>query len=339
MLAYGKRKNFAVKGNRGVTVTRIQDTYEVFEGKHEPIVDEDLWQKCHEKRLKTKGKPQKKDKDHEYILSTLLRCPKCGSPMYGAHNSSKKKTDGTLYSTYYYYKCKHQFGATGHSCEFKSQVGAKKLDQNVRDIIMSLVSSEEFSEALKRKMVYKENTDDIENEIRNLEKQKHQVEGTVRKRLDEQEHLDIDDKHYDRKYENISRSLDSLYDKLDEIEDAILVKKKCIRGIRANQINREKVYELLGHFSEVYDRMSDAEKKEYMSLIIDRIEIFEDKQSNGRRVKQIDFKFPIYVGDKEVTSMIFPTLDNKCGDGRVDVKGKIVNIEKRLKIVGLWLHF
>lgn len=171
-------------------------------------------------------------------------------------------------------------------------------------------------------MVHKENTDDIENEIRNLEKQKHQVEGTVRKRLDEQEHLDIDDKHYDRKYENISISLDSLYDKLDEIEDAILVKKKCIRGIRANQINREKVYELLGHFSKVYDRMSDAEKKEYMSLIIDRIEIFEDKQSNGSRVKQIDFKFPIYVGDKEVTSMFFPTLDNERGDGCVDVKGR-----------------
>ena len=38
-----------------------------------------------------------------------------------------------------------------------------------------------------------------------------------------------------------------------------------------------------------------------VSLIIDRIEIFEDKQSNGRRVKRIDFKIPIYVGDKEMT--------------------------------------
>lgn len=50
-----------------------------------------------------------------------------------------------------------------------------------------------------------------------------------------------------------------------------------------------------------------------MSLFIDRIEIFEDKQPNGRRIKQIDFKFPIVVGGEEGDSLIFPTLENECG--------------------------
>ena len=36
----------------------------------------------------------------------------------------------------------------------------------------------------------------------------------------------------------------------------------------------------------------------------------------------------------EVEDMCFNSGDDACGDGRVDVKGKIGNIEKRLKIKG-----
>lgn len=313
-LAYGKRKNYGVKGQRGVTVTRKQEDYAIYEGQHEGIVDEDLWQICHEKRLATMGKSEKKDKDHEYILSSLIRCPKCGSPMYGAVNRTKKRQDGTPYAPYYYYKCKHQFGQTGHKCEFKTQIGARKIDQSVRDIIMSLVSSQEFSEAIKAKIGQQVNTSDLENEIATLEKRKHQVEGALRKRSQEKDKLDVDDKHYDRKYEEITRAMDSLYDELDEIEATVLERKARIRAIAQEKISQEKIYSLLIHFNEIYDKMSDKEKKELMSLFIDRIEIFEDKQPNGRRIKQIDFKFPIVVDGEEGDSLIFPTLENECRD-------------------------
>ena len=319
-LAYGKRKNYGVKGQRGVTITRKKEDYAIYEGQHEGIVDEDLWQVCHEKRLATMLKHEKKDKDHEYILSTLLRCPKCGSPMYGAVNRTKKRKDGTPYEPYYYYKCKHQFGQTGHKCEFKTQIGARKIDQSARDIIMSLVSSQEFSEAIKAKIGQQVNTSDLENEIATLEKRKHQVEGALRKRSKEKDKLDVDDRHYDRKYEEIVKAMDSLYDELDEIETTILERKARIRAIAQEKISQEKVYTLLIRFNEIYDKMNDKEKKELMSLFIDRIEIFENKQPNGRRIRQIDFKFPIVVDGEDRDSLIFPALLNECGDGMLVVQ-------------------
>ncbi len=43
--------------------------------------------------------------DHEHILSSILKCPLCGSGMYGNVNRKKRK-DGTAYKDYFYYACK-----------------------------------------------------------------------------------------------------------------------------------------------------------------------------------------------------------------------------------------
>ena len=110
--------------------------------------------------------------------------------------------------------------------------------------------------------------------------------------------------------------MDSLYDELDEINATIRERESRIRAIKNDRISRDKIYAMLIHFNQIYDKMSDVEKKELMALFIDKIEIFEDKQLNGRRIKQIDFKFPIVLEDgKEGNSIIFPTLENECRDG------------------------
>ena len=52
---------------------------------------------AHQKRVKTGVKYEKTHSlDHEHILSGILKCPLCGSGMYGNVNRKKKK-DGTFY--------------------------------------------------------------------------------------------------------------------------------------------------------------------------------------------------------------------------------------------------
>lgn len=319
-LAYGKRKNYMVKGMRGVTVTRMQDEYDVYEGQHDGIVSEETWQLAHEKRLATMGKSEKKDKDHEYILSTLLRCPECGSPLYGAVNRTKKRADGTPYDPYYYYKCKHQFGQTGHSCSFKTQIGARKIDQEVRDIIMSLVASDKFKSAVYAKIGEAVDVDDIQKEIDALAKKKRKIENALKMRSIEKDNLNYDDKHYERKYLEISDAMERLYDELVVVEDDIDDKKSCIRSVEQNKVSQDKIYNLLIKFSDIYDKMKDQEKKELMALFIDKIEIHKQKQSDGRRVKQIDFHFPVVIGDGEECNSIFPSFPDECGDNRTAIK-------------------
>ena len=313
-LAYGKRENFGVKGKRGVTVTRKSDHMGLYEGEHEGIVSEETWNLAHEKRLSLMEKPEKREKDHEYILSRLLRCPECGAPLYGAVNRTKKRADGTPYPPYYYYKCKCQFGQTGHSCSFKTQIGANKMDKEVRDVIMSLVSSKKMKTAAYSKIGQAVNTDDIQNEIDTLEKEQRQTERRLKMRSKEKDCLDIDDKHYDRKYKEITEAMDGLYEKLDELEEEIAERRDSIIAIKKNQITQERVYNLLIHFADTYDKMKNSEKKDLMELFIEKIEIYPQKQENGRRVKRIDFRFPISEDDGEENRSIFPSLPSICRD-------------------------
>ena len=244
----------------------------------------------------------------EYILSTLLRCPECGSPLYGAVNRTKKRADGTPYDPYYYYKCKHQFGQTGHSCSFKTQIGARKIDQEVRDIIMSLVASDKFKSAVYAKIGEAVDTDDIQKQIDTLAKKKRKIENALKMRSIEKDNLNFEDKHYERKYLEISDAMERLYDELVATEDDIDDKKSCIRSVEQNKVSQDKIYNLLIKFSDIYDKMKDQEKKQLMALFIDKIEIHKQKQSDGRRVKQIDFHFPVVIGDGEECNSIFPSF-------------------------------
>ena len=40
--------------------------------------------------------------------------------------------------------------------------------------------------------------------------------------------------------------------------------------------------------------MSDIEKKEFMQLFIDAIELYPEKMDDGRIIRQIDLAFPVY---------------------------------------------
>ena len=61
-----------------------QDDYPVYDGVHEAIVSEEVWQMAQRKRQETGVKSEKiYNQEHENILSSILRCPVCGAAMYG----------------------------------------------------------------------------------------------------------------------------------------------------------------------------------------------------------------------------------------------------------------
>ena len=91
-LAYGRRKNEKVSGTRNEYRIVKQENYMLHDGIHEGIVSETDWELAHQKREKTGVKYEKTHSlDHEHILSGILRCPLCGSGMYGNVNRKKKK--------------------------------------------------------------------------------------------------------------------------------------------------------------------------------------------------------------------------------------------------------
>ena len=77
-IAYGRRKTEKVAGEDGRThIVKEMDESNIIisEGVHDAIVSEEVWNEAHEKRIRTGVKKEKLEKEHEYILSGLLRCP------------------------------------------------------------------------------------------------------------------------------------------------------------------------------------------------------------------------------------------------------------------------
>lgn len=298
-LAYGRRKNEKIPGKRDSHIVKQSD-YMLYDGIHDAIISEADWKEASDKRRESGFKREKTHSlDHEHILSGILRCPVCGAGMYGNVNR-KKKPDGSLYRDYFYYVCKHRREVDGHLCDYRRQWSEDKVNRAVEEVIIKLVQNPKFEAVIREKINARIDTSEIESEIETLKKQRRQVLGSKDRLSQQIDTLDIDDRQFERKYQDMQMRLDALYNELDSIEDSILEAEQRIDNIRRQKINGENVYKYLLCFDRLYDKFTDAEKKEFISSFVESIEIYESELPDGRFLKRIRFRFPVYFKGKEV---------------------------------------
>ena len=302
-LAYGRRKTEKIADVRNQYHIVKQDDYPVYDGIHEAIISEEDWQLAQKKR-QTMGKKFEKihHPERENILSGILRCPVCGAGMYGNVNRKKRK-DGTLYKDYYYYQCKHRTTVNGHKCGYKRQWKQELVDNAVEEVIRKLVNNTKFEETIRQKIGDQIDTKELEAELTQLHKQLRQLNGAKAKLGQQMDSLDITDKYYDRKYQDMENRLYQFYDKIDSVEQQIEETETRILNIRQDRISENNIYQFLLYFNEFYDRFTDAEKKEFLNCFVERVDIFEQEQPDGRFLKHIKFRFPVFYDEKETTDL------------------------------------
>ena len=302
-LAYGRRKTEKIAGARNQYHIVKQDDYPVYDGIHEAIISEEDWQLAQKKR-QTMGKKFEKihHPERENILSGILRCPVCGAGMYGNVNRKKRK-DGTYYKDYYYYQCKHRTTVNGHKCGYKRQWKQEMVDDAVEEVIRKLVNNPKFEDAIRQKIGAQIDTKELEAELTQLHKQLKQLNGAKNKLGQQMDSLDITDKYYDRKYQDMENRLYQFYDKIDSVEQQIDETETRIINIRQDRISEKNIYQFLLYFNEFYDRFTDAEKKEFLNCFVERVDIFEQEQPDGRFLKHIKFRFPVFYDEKETADL------------------------------------
>ena len=102
-----------------------------------------------------------------------------------------------------------------------------------------------------------------------------------------------------RKYRDHEKRLEKLYDQIASIEEQIGELEEQILHFKQEKISGDNAFQYLLQFEKIYDQMSDFEKKEFLSTIIRKIEIFEEQRDDGKIVKSITFKFPVDGGPIE----------------------------------------
>ena len=134
--------------------------------------------------------------------------------------------------------------------------------------------------------------------------------------------LDYEDKHYQRRKTDLENRLHKTYDKIDEAEELLISAKTKKRALLADKITGDNIYKALIFFDKLYAQMNEAEKREFLSQLVDNVQIYEERKENGQWLKSIEFKLPII--EKEFTLSLDNDTQNETvvllSKGEVDSK-------------------
>lgn len=92
-----------------------------------------------------------------------------------------------------------------------------------------------------------------------------------------------------------------LYDKIEETENALVEAKAKKRSILAEKVCGDNIYKALIFFDKMYESMNEAERREFLTQFIEKVEIYEEEQENGQWLKSIEFKLPIISKDMKIS--------------------------------------
>lgn len=116
--------------------------------------------------------------------------------------------------------------------------------------------------------------------------------------------LDVLDRNYDRKYEDLQERLDAVYDKISDAEDLVYEVEEKLSNIQKDKITGDNIYNYLLMFDSIYDVLSDMEKKQFYNTLLSEVQIFEEEQDKGQIIKSIGFQFPVFYDGKFTKQII-----------------------------------
>ncbi|WP_420314590.1 recombinase family protein [Anaerotignum propionicum] len=302
-IAFGRRTREKVKGTKNEYRQVHQDEYIIADGQHEAIINEELWSKAHEKREITGIKsPSKIGRDRTHLLSGILKCPKCGGPMYTNKHAWTNK-DGT-YQEIYYYVCSKSRTARGKSCDYKAMLKKTDIEPLVIEATRELIKNQDFAAEIKSRIGKEIDTSTLNRELSNYESKLREVELNKTRLENEIDSLPEDTRFRERKLHDMTLRLDGLYDTIVELEKKIEDVKLRRKAVEQDAITLENIYTLLANFDKVYDKISDEEKKSLISSLIKEIEIFPCDEAE-LPLKSILFNFPVYKDGGDVCGFLW----------------------------------
>lgn len=132
-IQFAKYKDWNDKRRKG-----LNDNPVIAEGKHTPIISQDLWDKVQARKKQVSKKPQVHGKGTN-LLTGIIFCEKCGAA-YAASNTTNTLKDGTK-KRIRYYSCSNFRNKGSKVCSANS-VRADVIEKYVMDQILEVVKSD-----------------------------------------------------------------------------------------------------------------------------------------------------------------------------------------------------
>ena len=202
----------------------------------------------------------------------------------------------------------------GHRCTYKRQWNEDRINAAVEKIIRKFVKNPKFEREIRKQIGSSIDTSELDKEYDGLKDRLSQTTGAKNRLADQMDHLSVSDNNYDKKYNHMQERLDKLYDEITDIEDAMEEVETRLYNIRQDKISEDNVYQFLLFFDKLYDKFTDLEKKTFLKSFLSDVFIYEEEQKDGRILKGLRFKFPIYMNGRNVLGVDW---DNESTDETV----------------------
>ena len=264
-IRYNVRQNWSEKRRRNINPNPIR-----VKGKHEAIIDRELWDKVQLILESKKGKPSR-IYDGEYPLTGILRCPKCGAGMV-ISRTTNTLADGSKKRIAYY--CCGNWKNKGTSVCNSNTIRVDKANEYVFKKIEELVSNEAMIKAVV-KNINKERKDKVKPAKRLL--------GDIDKEL---EKLDKRKRKIFEAYDDDILTKEEFQTRKNELNEKIRIleeEKKPLLNTISEEVSEEIPYEfikdILMNFSKILNSsVSREQQKKLLHMIISEITMNESRE-------------------------------------------------------------
>ncbi|MCX7746792.1 MAG: recombinase family protein [Clostridia bacterium] len=253
------------------------ENYFEVKGVHDPIIEEESFETVQNK-LKNRSLRLPKN-PNDFILSGLLRCPKCNNTMVSRYGYNKGKT-----KKYRYYICGnyHRYGSV--SCK-GNPVNSEKIEQAVIEKLGKLVANQNIIKniCLKQKELTMKDTKPILESLANIENELTKLNGLREKYFKLFEADNLIPEQFTARLSEIQQQIDVLEFRRKELSRK---NKTSCAGIQEEYISN-----YLKGFSGIIQHMDPLDLKKILHDLITQVNLSEEKE-----LKSIDLRFPLSKG-------------------------------------------
>lgn len=267
-IRYNRLQNWSEKRRRNVNPNPI-----LVDGIHEPIIEQELWDKVQSMLEASKGRPSR-IYDGEYPLTGILKCPVCGSGMVIMRTSAKRK-DGSKRRNVYY--CCGAWKNKGSSVCHSNAIRVDKANEHVFGKLSELLSNDKLVREIvnninsTRKAMVDPSKDELEKIARELDK----IEAKKKKLFEA--------------YEEEIISKDDFKDRVSELKEREKVLQEDANDLKINvmdddkqEVSYEIVKETLSQFGAMISNCESIEqRKKLLHMLISKITINELREINS----------------------------------------------------------
>lgn len=275
-IRFNRYENWSNKRRRGKSAEPI-----IANGKHEAIIHDELWEKV-QFLLKKKSFTPSRIFDGEFLLTGLIRCPKCGAAMVASRTRSKKKTGEVVNRLYY--SC-GAFRSKGSSVCSANSIRKQEAEEEVLKRITQVLTKEHILKAIITKINHKLSTRTVplKAELERIRRQLEQLENNKLRYLTLFEQETVDKTIFSERIQEIQTELTKLRAEKSRLELELAEDN-------TSPVDFEQVHELITGFHQVLIAAPFEQRKTLLHLFIKRITLDTNKQ-----IETIELSFDEHV--------------------------------------------